>query len=276
MKQGYVLIGGDREGRDYQRISYALALSLKITQKNDPSISIITNKPLPKEWEHVFDHQINVGDDFSKVAFRSDIYELTPYDTSIHIESDSIVLNDISSWWDTFGCQNKYLQFASKIVNIDGSLVNTEKHPRHRASFKMNCLPYDLRTSIFWFKKNKKTETFFDMTRDVSERLGYYLEKHMPYYQEFVSFDLVATLASVELGVSEEIIDKRGVISFCHGKDYVLGFDWKPDSLLTHDCEMYVSGWKQSNSFHYQTKEWMTDHNLTILENKYRRTYETI
>jgi len=269
---GYLLIGTDKSGHDFQRLSYALSLSLHNTQHETPKVSLVTNKPVPTEWQHLFDQVIIVDGDFNKVAFRYDMYDLSPYEETIHIESDSIIFNDISHWWEHFRNNNCYLKFARKIVDTYGDTISVEKHPSHRTVYKVNCIPYDLRTSIFWWKKDDRTKLFFDKMKDVALNFEEYNNIHTPHIRNPVSFDAVTAMTCAEFGNWQDIRDHEEVITFCHAKEYVIGYDWtKLNEVFTHGGDCFIDGVKQKDSLHYQTKQWMTDSKLKILEDVYAR-----
>ena len=60
MDKGFVIYAlSNNKKIDYQRLAYALALSIKNTQKIN-NTCIVVDKTLNKEYEHVFDHVIKI------------------------------------------------------------------------------------------------------------------------------------------------------------------------------------------------------------------------
>ena len=68
MKQGYLVIAQntkDSEGKtiDYVRMAYALALSIKHTQKgvNNVSVAVVNKKDVPIHYHYIFDEIISAA-----------------------------------------------------------------------------------------------------------------------------------------------------------------------------------------------------------------------
>ena len=67
VKQGYLVIAQNTKDSDgntinYIRMAYALALSIKHTQKgvNNVSVAVINKEDVPKHYRHVFDEIIEL------------------------------------------------------------------------------------------------------------------------------------------------------------------------------------------------------------------------
>ena len=83
------------------------------------NICLITNDLVDIQYKHMFDHiipmqDINYNDEGEwKIHNRWQIYNCTPYDQTIVIDTDMLVLDDISSWWNYL--QTKELFFVSNV-----------------------------------------------------------------------------------------------------------------------------------------------------------------
>lgn len=242
MSFGYVLFA---VGEEYQRMAYALALSIKLHQ--NVNISLITDDlDQPDIYDQVIKIPKGVDYFWHCSVYRSLIYDLSPYDYTVHIESDCLVLDDLTSWWQELNNSEHYLQFSSKIFDIFGNEVNFDNHPRHRFLIKQNNLPHDLRVCVYWFKKHNKTKYFFDRLKKIVANREMYLKKYDPIPDGLDSY--VAMCAS-DLGIYDEI--KSKTMSFTHGKPYLIG-DWRNcNPVLTHTGEFFINGVKQKNIFHY-------------------------
>lgn len=266
MSFGYILHARNKE---YQEIAYALALSLKISQKN-VNISILTDT-IPKKCD-IYDQVIllDKSDDQSRVCVedKPQIYFRSPYDETVHIESDCLVFDDLSNWWNLFR-NTETLKFCKNIKDIQNNILNDI--PGHRHSYKVHGLPTDIRDLIFWFKKDKKNDLFFTKMYDVINNYSYYVKKYMPHNPKYqMGFTTITTFTAMELNDVYRIKDHKGIMNFCHAKDYILGYDWRDKPLiLTDDAQLYINGYKQTGIFHYFYKEWMTAEKIKVLENKF-------
>lgn len=266
MSFGYTLFA---IGETYLKITFALALSIKKTQKDNPKICVITNCQVPKEFKFVFDDVIYYTPK-SENRFlgydRAFIYDLSPYDETVHIESDSLVFDDLSHWWNIFRNNECYLKFARQMIGVDGNPIRHEKHPTHRLHCKINELPSDLRCAIFWFRKNEKTKILFDEVKNIYRYADTYLQKHSPHITfDLSSFDNLITLASVETKLYDEIVDRENIIKFCHAKKetciegYDLQNSWFENLFWEFDKfgNLKIDGCRQKYVFHYYRKDWI-------------------
>lgn len=266
MSFGFVLHARNRE---YQRIAYALALSLKISQKN-ANVTILTDTT--PEKSDIYDQVIllDPSDDVSRVCVRDkpQIYFRSPYDETVHIESDCLVLDNLSDWWDSFR-DSETLKYCKNIKDIQNNILDDV--PGHRHSYKIHNLPSDIRDLVFWFKKDKKNDLFFSKMYDVIDNYSYYAQKYMPNNPKYqIGFTTVTTFTAMELNDVNRIKDHFGIMSFCHAKDYILGYDWRDKPLiLTDSAKLYIDGNKQTGIFHYFYKEWMDHEKIQILEDKF-------
>jgi hypothetical protein len=258
MSFGYVLFA---TGREYQRLAYALALSIKIHQ--NVNVSLITDEPnQPSIYDKVIVIKPSKAEGRLSAYDRSFIYDLSPYDETIHIESDCLVLNDLSPWVEKL--KSKDLIFARKIVHFNGSPVDYKHHPTYRSAYKLNCLPHDLRCAAFWFRKTEENQKFFDQVR-LCNTNPKYPYKHMPHVGVTIdSFDVCIAMATEELQNYHTIVDHENVMSFCHAKIDLVG-----DGETIFNGDLYVNGYKQKDIFHYVNKSWMDESKIKILEDIY-------
>ena len=260
MSFGYVLFA---IGEEYNRMAYALALSVKIHQNANVSlISDTLNQP------DIYDEVIKINPSVFGGRFmahdRSFIYDLSPYDETVHIESDCLVLNNLDSWWNQL--KSFDLKFCKKIVHFDGNTFDHKHHPTHRSAFKINCLPHDLRCAVFWFRKTQDNANFFNMIRSCSIDPKF-IKKHMPHFSESPdSFDACVAMASEEFQNYSDITDNQNVMSFCHAKYELVG-----NGETFFNGDLYVNGYRQHNIFHYVYKAWMDETKIKILEDIYER-----
>ena len=105
MSFGYLIIVSKHETIDYLKLAYALALSIKNTQKEgfDKVALVIDDatrvKELKSSW--VFDHVI----EWSQETFwdgRSWMDQLSPWDNTVCLDADMLFFRDYSHWIEYF------------------------------------------------------------------------------------------------------------------------------------------------------------------------------
>jgi hypothetical protein len=124
MSFGYLLIVSEHDSVDYLNLAYALAISIKNTQKPgyDQVALVIDNKEkinqLKSSW--VFDHVI----EWDQETFwdgRSWMDQLSPFDATVCLDVDMLFMRDYSHWIDYF-LENCELYVANKSYTYRGEL----------------------------------------------------------------------------------------------------------------------------------------------------------
>ena len=117
MSKGFVVIAQNSQA-DYVLQACLLAMSIKATQ-TESNICLITNDIVPAEYISLFDviKEIPWNDSASdkewKVDNRWKLYHASPYDETIILDTDMLVLQDLENWW-TF-LKNYDLFFVSNV-----------------------------------------------------------------------------------------------------------------------------------------------------------------
>ena len=89
---------------DYVRQAVACAMSIRSTNPNS-KICLITNDSVSFKYKQLFDDIVEItwkdGAKSSswKIQNRWKSYHACPYESSIVLDTDMLVLNDISNWW---------------------------------------------------------------------------------------------------------------------------------------------------------------------------------
>ena len=272
MSKGFLVFAQNTETVDYVRQAYALALSIKHSQQEFTSISLVTNNNVPEEYRTAFDQIIPIPwfteTDTSVLAaeHRWKLYYASPYDETIVLDTDMLMLADISYWWKYLG--NYDLKFCSHITNYKLEPVFEDTY--HRKAFIVNKLtnPY---FALHYFKKSQVALDFYKTLEFVVKNWELCYGKFAPEeYQNWVSMDLSAAVAIDILGLDETAIDKYGPLEFVHMKTPLQGWltipaKWQDTvpHYFTRTGDLYVANIKQTKLFHYVEKDFLTD---TVLE----------
>lgn len=273
MSKGFLLFAQNTDAVDYVKQAYALALSIKASQTAVKNVSLVTNSPVPEQYVYVFDQIIPIpfeseGSSALQGEHRWKLYYATPYEETIVLDSDMLMLEDVSAWWDY--CSNYDIKFCSQIKNYKLELI---KDTYHRKAFIANHLsnPY---FALHYFKKNQPAFEFYKVLEFVCNNWQWcYDQFAMKEYQEWLSMDLAAAIAIEIMGIHEQVIDVCNPMNFVHMKTPIQGWPTIPLSwqdavpfIFNSRGELIVGNIKQSKLFHYVEKNFITDKILQRLE----------
>lgn len=265
MSKGFVVLA---QGESYIREAYALALSIKVSQKKNKLVSLITSDNVPLKYQKVFDKIIEIpwGDDSGtnsryKAENRWKIYHASPYDETIVLDTDMLVLEDLTSWWDY--CLNYPVHYCSTIKNYK---LETVVDTFHRKTFIANNLtsPY---SALHYFKKSKESWNFYKTLEFVCKNWEWCYTTFAPKeYQNWLSMDLAVAIAIEITGMHNDVIGNQSLLDFIHMKIPLQGWvmipeSWKDNApyFLNSKGDLVVGNIKQSKVFHYVEQDFLTD-----------------
>jgi hypothetical protein len=272
MTFGYLIIVSTGSNTDYLKMAYALALSIKNTQKEgfDKVALVIDDdsriKDLKSPW--VFD-KIIVEDLEPGWDSRSYMDKLTPWDATICLDADMLFLTDTSHWVEYF-LNNSELYIANKSYTYRGEIVSSDFY---RKTFTKNSLP-NLYSFYSFFKSNSPlAKKFFNLNRYIVkhplEFKNVYLSNHIP---KVVGTDEAFALAAQILDIQDDIAYDLSFPKVVHMKGQIQNWPW-PAEKVTDFVGFYfnksglkVGNYQQTDIIHYQEKELITDEVVSILE----------
>jgi hypothetical protein len=275
MTKGYVVLAQNTDTIDYVRQAYALALSLKLSQQTVSNISIITDDIVPEEYKSVFENIIPIpwGDaavnSRFKVENRWKIYHASPYIQTVVLDTDMLVLDDLSSFWNTFEHYDVY--YTGKVLDYRNKLVTSDYY---RKAFTTNQLP-NLYSGLHYFKKSDFAKEFYSWVEVITNNwemfYGHFVSEHYP---ERASMDITAALAAKVMDVAEKVTNtKHDPVTFVHMKSRIQGWAEPTDSWMQSvavyfddDCELKIANYRQQGVFHYTEKDFLTDKIVSKLE----------
>jgi hypothetical protein len=274
MSKGFLVFAQNTDSVDYVQQAYALALSIHNSQEEITNISLVTNSVVPDNYKSIFDQIIpipyfkNVVDSPIQAEHRYQLYSATPYDETIVLDADMLVLEDLSDWW-TF-CKDYNIKFCSKVRNYKQEIITVD--PFHRKSFIANKLsnPY---FALHYFKKSEQAEIFYKILEYVVNNwelcCGQFAPKE---YQKWISMDL-ATAIAIDILDMQDIVDPINPLEFVHMKSMLQNWTNPPaswqDITVTYftDKNLFVNNIKQGRIFHYVDKNFLTEAYIKDLEN---------
>lgn len=278
MSKGFFTIA---QGEQYHRLAYALALSLKLSQKEYGRLSVGMTadeiEKLPKKYLEVFDEVVEIpdGDDATNSTWKLEnewkAIDMSPYDETIKLDADMFFPEDISAWWDYFHHLDAY--FVTKPVTYRGDIIASDYY---RKTFTESGLP-NIYTAFFYFKKNPKTHELFDLAKLIFQNweqffYEYLKPEHRP---TFVSTDVVFALAS-------KLLDYIGnhsihIPTFVHMKTKLQNWPEKFENenwteliptYFNNSCQLRIGNYLQNRPVHYHVKDFMTDKKIEKMERR--------
>jgi hypothetical protein len=274
MSNGICLVAQNNKTTDYIKQAYALALSV-LANSPRTNISLITNDIVSKKYTSVFDKIIPIpwGDSAKnnqwKIDNRWKVYHVTPYDNTVVMDVDMLVLDNISTIWQDFK-KSPSLLFTKNVKTYRNELITSRYY---RRAFDSNNLP-DAYSGVYQFSKCDETKTFFVLLDVIMQNWQTFYNKFAPNNkQDWCSVDLSVAIALKILDMQGYCLDKS-LLTFTHMKPRLQNLDNPPvkwtDALSVDfgDNGLYINGYKQSGVLHYVEDEFLTNNLLAWLEEK--------
>lgn len=273
MNFGYLIVVSENNESNYARLAYALALSIKNTQKPgyDKVALVINDKSQLDKYTSlwVFDHII----EWDQETFwdgRSYMDQLTPFDYTVCLDADMLFLRDYSHWVDYF-IENSELYIANKSYTYRGELVTSDAY---RKCFTANDLPNLYSFYTFFVKNSQLAKDFFNLQRAIMknpvEFSNNFLSKYTP---KVVGTDEAFALAAKILDISNDIAYELDFPRVVHLKGMVQNWPWAADKVTDHvgfyfdkNAKLKIGSYQQHDIVHYVEKDKVTLETVNILE----------
>jgi len=271
MNFGYLIFVSKSESCDYLKMAYALALSIKNTQRGgfDKVALVIDDKQaldsLKSTW--VFDYVI----EWNQETFwdgRSWMDRLTPFDQTVCLDADMLFFRDYSHWIEHF-IDNTDLYVANKAYTYRGEVITDSFY---RKAFVENDLPNLYSFYTFFKKDSDQVSEFFNLGRYIlknpSEFKSVFLSSNRP---KIIGTDEAFALSAklLDIDVSYNIEFPKVV----HMKPMVQNWPWPANSVSDHvgfyfdlNGKLKIGNFQQHDIVHYVEKNIITDEIVSILE----------
>lgn len=273
MSKGILMLAQNSE---FNYVNQACLCALSILLHNpEMKISLVTNDEVPLKYIKYFDKIIPIPWNDSaeksewKIENRWKLYHVTPYEETIVMDTDMLVLQDITYWWKIL---EKYeLYFVSNVKTYRDEIV-IDKY--YRKTFKSNDLP-NIYTGFHYFKKCKLAFEFYYLLEQIVNNwelfYGTFVKEDYP---KMCSIDISSALAVKILDIEQIVTNPKAEFpTFTHMKSKIQNWKNPPDSWLNRiECyinnkaEVKIGNHLQSGIFHYTEKEFVTDEILNLFE----------
>jgi len=273
MNRGFCIFAQNNETTDYVTQAYALALSIKHFCPGE-KVCLITNDNIPQKQQQAFDDIVDIPwedqskDSDWKIENRWKIYHASPYDRTIVMDSDMLVLSDIRHWWQEL--EKRKLFYVSNVKTYRDEQVTSDFY---RKTFTANNLP-NLYAGIHYFEKSDEAKKFYTLLEIVVNNWElFYTEFANKRYQKWCSIDICSAIVCKILDLETEITQPDSFITFTHMKPHLQKWQQVPEkwtkvigTYLQNDGTMMLGNFIQKNVLHYVEDEFLTDRIIKKLE----------
>ena len=273
MNFGYLIVVSESEKSNYAKLAYALALSIKNTQKPgyDRVALVISDKDRIKEYSSswVFDHIIEWNEE-THWNGRSHMDELSPFDYTVCLDADMLFMRDYSHWVDYF-VENCELYIANRAYTYRGNVVTSDYY---RKCFTANELPNLYSFYTFFKKDSKLAREFFALQRAIIKNPVEFSNNFLTAYKpKVVGTDEAFALAVKILDVADEVAYPLEFPKVVHMKGMVQGWPWPAETVSDHvgfyfnpKAQLKIGNYQQHDIVHYVEKDAVTLETINILE----------
>ena len=274
MNFGYLIIVSTKDTDvDYTQLAYALALSIKNTQKEGyDRVAIVIDDVtqidrFKSSW--VFDHIIP-WDQETYWDGRSWMDQLTPFDHTVCLDSDMLFTTDYSHWIDYF-VENSELYIANNAYTYRGELIDNDYY---RRAFTKNRLPNLYSFYTFFKKDSELVSEFFTLGRYIIKNPVEFSNVFLTDYKpKVLGTDEAFALAAKLLDITEEIAYELEFPKVVHMKGMIQNWPWPSDVWSDHlgfylnrKGQLKIGNYQQTNIVHYVEKDKINAEVINILE----------
>ena len=254
------------EGAGYVKQAYLAAMSIRATQNSFP-VSIVTSDTVPEEYKWAFDKIIDIPwytstDSRFKTEHRWKLYHATPYEETIVIDADVLVLQNLDYLWGFF--KNYDLYYPTRVFTYRKDLVTSDFY---RKAFTANNLP-NVYNTLHYFKKCEKSKEYYAWVELINNNwelfYGHFCKEHFP---KQASMDVTCAIAAKIMDIDTEITNAAlDIPVIVHMKPAIQGWeqkcsDWqtKVGVYLTDDLKLKIGNHLQDTLFHYTEDSFVTE-----------------
>jgi len=273
MNFGYLIVVAEHDEIDYTQLAYALALTIKNTQKPGyDQVAVVTDDPkriskLNSSW--VFDHVI----EWNRETFwdgRSWMDQLSPFEYTVCLDADMLFMRDYSHWIDYF-IKNSELYIANKSYTYRGEIVEDEYY---RRAFIRNKLPNFYSFYTFFKKDSETAKEFFELGRYIIKNPAEFSNVFLADYKpKVIGTDEAFALSAKILGIEDDISYELEFPRVVHMKPMIQNWPWPAKAWSDHvgfylnkQGRLKIGNYQQYDIVHYVEKDKITTEVINILE----------
>lgn len=260
---------------DYVKQACLCAMSIHATNPGS-NVSLITNDNVQEKYRQLFDHIVEIpwGDHAEeedwKISNRWKIYHATPYSSTMVLDTDMLVLQNIDKWFEFL--DNYDLFYTSNVLTYRGETISSDYYRKAFTQFK---LP-NLYSGLHYFKERPLAKEFYAWMEMITNNWQLFYKHHAggKTFQKKCSMDLTAAITAKIMHCEDTITSKNAFPTFVHMKSKLQNWekydhmDWQKRISVYQDdnLDLYVGNYKQSGIFHYTEKDFANENIITTYE----------
>lgn len=268
--KGYCIFA---DGKEYVEQAYLCALSI-LASNNSYPVSLITNYPVPDRFYNIFDNIIAIpwykeDNTRLKIENRWKIYHATPYEQTIVLDSDVLVLQNLDYAWNLL--ENYYVYYPTRVYTYRSELIKSDYY---RKAFTANELP-NFYNCLHYFKKSDRAKEFFSWVEIITNNWElFYGHFCAEYYPKQPSMDVTTAIAAKIMDCDTAISNNSSdIIEIVHMKSQIQ--NWKmPTSrwqdrvgvYLNENLQLKIGNYQQNTVFHYTENDFVTQDKIRKYE----------
>lgn len=261
-------------GEKYLEQAYLCALSIKATQTDINNVSVITNVKTTEKQELVFDNVIfkDIEDESRySTKLRSQVYNLTPYEETIVLDTDMLFTSDVSDWWNKL--ERHDIFFTTQIKTYRDEVTDNRYYRELFNKFDM----LNTYVAVHYFKKTELAGIFYSLVKFISSDEKKYYKQILETEKDIdPSFDFTCSLVIKMLELENLVTLKNSPYpTFVHLKgqnqNWIDGTsNWlsKVPYYIDEDLNVFVGNYKQSGILHYTETDFVTKSIISLYEEK--------
>lgn len=277
-KTGFVTFAQNTEHVDYLKLAYLQAMNIKNTQDFalTPCAVIVdkeTYAHVTENHRRAFEYIIVLDNDYNnqtsdwKLANECQVYDLSPFDVTIKVESDLLFTRSIIHWLKLLDKQDIVLSTGCKTYQGHAS---TSRH--YRKLFDDNNLP-DVYNGLMMFNKSAEAKEFFDLAKSIRANWTDISQQLKQCNESVPSTDVLYALTASLYGVEKCTVPTADFFNFVHMKPYVQnytpGVPWHEMLMNEFDGDMLrINNVNQYYPVHYFEKDFASDELIEYYEQR--------
>ena len=194
MRKGFLTVA---TGDYFHYLAINMRNSYHYSQKQKYPLGVITDPDGADLLRQYFDDVIVIPDKNAGYINKLRIQSLSPYDETIFIDADTLIVRDISDWWDVFGTSG--YDVAVWGWNCDITSPRCGKLVSKKAAEKYGITRYiGFNGGVYYFKKTPKAERIYARALEL---LDSYIEDEQHLFNGKKGDEPVMAIALLENGI---------------------------------------------------------------------------
>jgi hypothetical protein len=266
MSKNFIMLAQNNKKYDYTMQAALCALSIKYSNP-DASVALVTDDNVFPVFRPIFDHIVNIpwsdeaADTEWKIENRWKIIHASPYDEAVILDTDMLILDDISAQYEYM--QNYNIFFTTDIKDYRGNIVTSDFYRKNNATLKIPTLY----TALSYFDKSKFSYDFYNQVGEIINNWDTFNHSSGVVLQKTPSMDTAVGLAAKILDCENQITPSAKVYgrpTFTHMKPNIQGWSrltesWqdKVSGYFNPKFELFLGNYKQTGIVHYSEKSFI-------------------